>query len=68
MASVKCRCALAINERVIPHPGHAIPVMFRIKHSFGSPRTVVAPTDGAGITTAPMTMHIAQNQPAVITL
>ncbi len=57
-----------MSERVIPQPGQAIPVMLRNRQSFGSPRTVDAPSDGAGITIAPMTIHSDQNQSAVKTL
>ena len=42
--------------------------MFRNKQSFGRPRTVDAPSDGAGITIAPMTIHSDQNQSAVKTV
>ena len=57
-----------MSERVIPQPGQAIPVMLRNRQSFGSPRTVDAPSDGAGITIAPMTIHSDQNQSAVKTV
>jgi len=57
-----------MSERVIPHPGQAIPVMLRNRQSFGSPRTVDAPIDGAGITRAAITIHSTQNQSAVKTV
>ena len=57
-----------MSERVIPQPGQAIPVMLRNKQSFGSPRTVDAPELGAGITSAPITIHSDQHQSAVNTL
>jgi len=57
-----------MSERVIPQPGQAIPVMLRNRQSFGSPRTVDAPTDGAGMTTAPITIDSVQNQSAVKTV
>ena len=56
-ASIICKWALATKERVIPQPGHTLPVTNLKAHKRGKPRSVSAFGTGAGITKAAKMIH-----------